>query len=580
MKEVGVDVLDLLAGWHLLSRSGAPRRTHIQLKSLCQGSLNYQKVSQALLKMFGGDHKPNIRDLLKVGTSQGENSYLTEEGDEAYFYEDTDFHGEDDWNYDEDVYQSESNYMNHQRRINSYQLLDNHAENAQDPSAEQVLAGIIRARARALDGLPPLTKALESMPDNKWTGDMDLDDDALLVATELDEKHSAWIKTSTSEKAVPMSFLLKHRDKGGSKVANARIILQGFRHSDVTTEKLDTEPIELIMKSVSLLCQILTSDIIRRRLARLIGLRDDEIMRISKPASGDVRAPRQWYSTADLVDTDEMKLARQRLDKCLYLNVRKAVGGDEKFRVFNRNGAAYVVDGICGIHVDDLVSGGEGVNSKADVEQQGPEHFVCYKDRAQTLLHRFPFGSVDFTRNQAFCDIQLEQGMAHDSVAIVVGFCFALAIHNHGDFSELVFGVYTDAAWAVCPDGSLQDRMVIFVASRQEVESGKPFPLTVLDWSSKKLTRVCRSSFSAETQAAANAVDELDRARTVWHLMVWLFKDLSKVTDNNSTGASAITNARSLYDAANSMSAGLKLTKRRCAIELTMSTERLKAMGS
>ena len=172
------------------------------------------------------------------------------------------------------------------------------------------------------------------------------------------------------------------------------------------------------MKSVSLLCQILTSDIIRRRLARLIGLRDDEIMRISKPASGDVRAPRQWYSTADLVDTDEMKLARQRLDKCLYLNVRKAVGGDEKFRVFNRNGAAYVVDGICGIHVDDLVSGGEGVNSKADVEQQGPEHFVCYKDRAQTLLHRFPFGSVDFTRNQAFCDIQLEQGMAHDSVAM------------------------------------------------------------------------------------------------------------------------------------------------------------------
>ena len=152
MKEVGVDVLDLLAGWHLLSRSGAPRRTHIQLKSLCQGSLNYQKVSQALLKMFGGDHKPNIRDLLKVGTSQGENSYLTEEGDEAYFYEDTDFHGEDDWNYDEDVYQSESNYMNHQRRINSYQLLDNHAENAQVVHQGQLRRSRIPALSKSWQG--------------------------------------------------------------------------------------------------------------------------------------------------------------------------------------------------------------------------------------------------------------------------------------------------------------------------------------------------------------------------------------------------------------------------------------------
>ena len=269
------------------------------------------------------------------------------------------------------------------------------------------------------------------------------------------------------------------------------------------------------------------------------------------------------------------------------------MGGDEKFQVFNRNGAAYVVDGIFGIHVDDLASGGEGVNSKADVEQQGPEHLVCYKDRAQTLLHRFRFGSVDFTPNQVFCDIQLEQGMAHDSVAMSLHL-YALAwaatqclpalsasasLLQSTTTATSPSRVYTDAAWAVCPDGSSQDGMVIFVASKQETESGKLFPLTVLDWSSKRLTRVCRSSLSAETQAAANAVDELDWARTVWHLMVWPFKDPSKVTDNNSTGASAITDARSLYDAANSMSAGLNLTKRRCAIELTMSTERLKAMG-
>ena len=67
---------------------------------------------------------------------------------------------------------------------------------------------------------------------------------------------------------------------------------------------------------------------------------------------------------------------RHLSDKCMYLSVRLAVAGDEEFRVFNRNGTAYVVDGVFGIHVDDLVSVGEGVNSKAYVEQQGPEKNV------------------------------------------------------------------------------------------------------------------------------------------------------------------------------------------------------------
>ena len=40
-----------------------------------------------------------------------------------------------------------------------------------------------------------------------------------------------------------------------------------------------------------------------------------------------------------------------------------------------------------------------------------------------------------------------------------------------------------------------------------------------------------------------------------------------------------ITDAKSLYDAANSMSAGLRLAERRSAIELSGTNERLKAIG-
>ena len=62
LKELQVEVPPLLAGWHLLSRSGVPRWTHPQVKAMCNGTLNVKSVSQPLVRMFGGDSKPNARD--------------------------------------------------------------------------------------------------------------------------------------------------------------------------------------------------------------------------------------------------------------------------------------------------------------------------------------------------------------------------------------------------------------------------------------------------------------------------------------------------------------------------------------
>ena len=71
------------------------------------------------------------------------------------------------------------------------------------------------------------------------------------------------------------------------------------------------------------------------------------------------------------------------------------------------------------------------------------------------------------------------------------------------------------------PDGSSQGGYVIFVASQEEIDSAKPFRLTVVDWSSRRLQRVCRSSLAAETQAAATAVDELEWVKACWHLILF-----------------------------------------------------------
>ena len=38
-----------------MSRSGVAKWTHAQIKALCQGELEYEKVHKELMKMFGED---------------------------------------------------------------------------------------------------------------------------------------------------------------------------------------------------------------------------------------------------------------------------------------------------------------------------------------------------------------------------------------------------------------------------------------------------------------------------------------------------------------------------------------------
>ena len=59
---------------------------------------------------------------------------------------------------------------------------------------------------------------------------------------------------------------------------------------------------------------------------------------MTKPAFGDVRAPRQWNDTADKALVQDVALLKHEMD-----------------------GQSYVVDGLFGIHVDDIMACGEGV---------------------------------------------------------------------------------------------------------------------------------------------------------------------------------------------------------------------------
>ena len=71
----------------------------------------------------------------------------------------------------------------------------------------------------------------------------------------------------------------------------------------------------------------------RRRLERMIGLRDDEILRMRKPAFGDVRAPRQWNDTA-VKAMLELGWIQHPLEPCLFLSARVAIDADSEFEIY------------------------------------------------------------------------------------------------------------------------------------------------------------------------------------------------------------------------------------------------------
>ena len=151
---------------------------------------------------------------------------------------------------------------------------------------------------------------------------------------------------------------------------------------------------------------------------------------------------------------------------------------------------------------------------------------------------------------------------------------------GHGRLEEIRFGIYSDASWCTRPDGSSQGGWITFVATEAEIGGSKPFPLTVIDWSSRKLTRVCRSSLSAEAQTLAAAIDSLEWTKTVFALMIWPALRPDNEEMMRWLGDSpCITDARALFDASNSKAPGMKLAEKRTAIEIKMACERMAAAG-
>ncbi|CAK0861054.1 unnamed protein product [Prorocentrum cordatum] len=539
--------------------------------------------------------------------------------------------------------------------------------------------------ARRLDGLKPLAKRPRITPMETETIKTDTGDDELLL---LYEDEAMIHLTNAAKRDAVVEARLTPDEKVQFDEAKTKALLPWIENQAWQAVDEATAGAGEVYLILLILCQqswkMVAADVksaflqakdirgqgvrifsrptkdIRRRLAKMMGLKDDEILQMLKPAFGDVRAPRQWNQTITEAMID-IGFLQHQLDRCCFLSYRIAADGDDPFLVWSADdGQNYVLDGILGLHVDDFIGGGENLECEAGLtDKQAYEG--TFLDRVQTLSRRFKFGKWEFQNGIVFCGMETTQSQSRNEIevkaeqyihkvkpisiekvrrqhpddlctpkeisqlrglngamqwpasqcmvqaAATVSFAqgdvskatvgslleankslrflkasgdVGIRIRYVSKWEQLRLGVYWDASWATRLNGESQGGYMIFAIEDDRIDDGQATFLVIIDWTSKKLVRICRSSLSGEAQAAANAVDALEFAKTMLTTMLYPNMQLTGPDMLQVLGRSpCITDCKALYDAAISQAPAGGLTERRTGIEIMQVNEKMKEFG-
>ena len=143
--------------------------------------------------------------------------------------------------------------------------------------------------------------------------------------------------------------------------------------------------------------------------------------------------------------------------------------------------------------------------------------------------------------------------------------------------AAFIWLIMADAAWANRPDGSSTGGHIIVMAHNALTE-GQQVPVSLVSWNSRKIRRKVRSSLGAETQAFSTAMEHSDLLRVFWGE---LSGGLTNIDDYEEylrqTDAMAVNDCKSLADALNNRGSAVSKTSedKRLAIELSMIRQRL-----
>ena len=361
-------------------------------------------------------------------------------------------------------------------------------------------------------------------------------------------------------------------------------------------------------------------------LANWLKLGPDEQIKLRKAVYGLVDAPRRWH----------LRLARElrnagfvpiRTDECVWI-----LPTDKK------DGTRHI-HGILGVHVDDLIGGGD----------------ARWQQAVMKLRTSLEFGSWE-TSNFVFRGRHLQQSLDRSCIEITMK-DYALGLKPitvprenrnnpdtpvsnalHTEFRGLVGGLQwlcgqgspglsydvnllqsrsaspnthdllrankilrtawsmkevtlriiklprpftwitlTDAAHANRPDLSSTSGHLVFGA-HPNIMNGQTVPISLLGWSSRKIRRKVRSSLGAEASAMSTGLEHTDLLRVMYGEMCG---DIKSLSDHEAylreTPALVLSDCKSLADALNNTGCAASKTSedKRLAIELSMIKQRL-----
>ena len=118
--------------------------------------------------------------------------------------------------------------------------------------------------------------------------------------------------------------------------------------------------------------------------------------------------------------TSEAGFREHKMDSCLFMSFRPLRHDDAQWVkeiAFEMTSGPWVLDGIMGLHVDDFIGGGEGLE---DIHQLGGaessnEYFI---GRVKLMDTQLKFGKWDFELEKIFCGTQVRQSASYSDVAV------------------------------------------------------------------------------------------------------------------------------------------------------------------
>ncbi|CAK0841512.1 unnamed protein product, partial [Prorocentrum cordatum] len=360
----------------------------------------------------------------------------------------------------------------------------------------------------------------------------------------------------------------------------------------------------------------------REMLSHQIGQQPGQPLKMINPCFGDPRSPKLWRYRSDEVP-EAIGFKNRSLEDCLLLSLRPGRVEDDPFDARSFEGQTYAVDGLIGEHVDDLIGCGEGATNEQGPIREAEQSLSTYSVtlKFEKYLHAVKLIAVVEHRradparalspkepaNFRTLNGQLQRPAAQGVIIPAAAVSFRASatgpatvqdfldankdlrfLKAHADvglhfefdtaWSDLRVGSYTDANWTSRHDGSSQGGNAIFIGPADELNAGTPTPFVAMEWASKKLQRLCRSSLSAEAQAAASGADSLMwvKVSLAWNLHPDMELEEAMVYLEESP---FITDAKCLYDASRSSTAGLGIMEKRTAIEVKIVNEQMTEIG-